>query len=186
MINRKPPAAVRRVLTTPAVLASAGCLGLATAVLVGVAWQTWKPVVQHHAETEARAIALAQDLKELKIRQDMAALYRTRVSEVETLEKKLRLARSEPEFVAEIEKLTTASGTEMLQFSSRAAPKDKAAADTTVFEFYLKGDYAGLKAFIAGARDLPEFVTVERIVLERIEPAVRARVIMKRRTARKA
>lgn len=175
-----------RVVGHPAVVAGVAVLIVSFMALAITTLALWWPARAHHAEAEARALALTAELKELKFRQDMAVLYRTRVAQVEILEKKLQLARSEPEFVAEIEKLAATSNAELLQFSSRAVPKDKASADTTIFEFFLKGDYAGLKSFISGVRDLPEFVTIERVVLERIEPSVRLRILMKRRTARRA
>lgn len=177
---------LRRIVRHPAVLAGLAALLLSVAALATISLALWWPAAARHDAAVAHAAALMADVKELKLRREMAALYRARTAQAEVLEKKLQLARSEPEFVAEIEKLAATSNTTLLQFSSRAAPKDKASAETTVFEFFLKGDYAGLKAFIAGARDLPEFVTVERVVLERIDPSVRARILMKRRTARKA
>jgi hypothetical protein len=176
--------AVAHVMRRTFVLASLGVLAVSAGVLAGVAAMAWLPAQSRQAEAQARTAQLLTELKELKLRQDMAALYLSRAGEVDTLEKKLKLARSEPEFVAEIEKLATASPAQLLQFSSRAAPKGKPGTDSTVFEFFLKGDYAGLKAFIAGLSGLPEFLTVERVVFERVEPAVRARVLIKRHTDR--
>lgn len=175
-----------RVVTHPFVFASLAALLVSLIALALTTLVAWWPARAQHAEAERHAITLMAELKDLKVRQDMAVLYRSRLAQVEILEKKLQLARSEPDFVAEIEKLAATSQAELLQFSSRSAPKDKVSADTTIFEFFLKGDYAALKTFIAGVRDLPEFVTIERVVLERIEPSVRLRVLMKRRTARRA
>ncbi|MDO9384536.1 MAG: type 4a pilus biogenesis protein PilO [Hyphomicrobiaceae bacterium] len=169
----------------PLVLAGLAMLALSSLALGVVVIAVWHPAAALLTETEARNTALLAELKELKHRQDMADLYRTRTAQAEALEKKLQLARSEPEFIAEVEKLSAATRADLLQFSSRAAPKDKAATETTIFEFSLKGDYASVKAFLAGVRELPEFVTIERVVLERAEPVLRARIIVKRRQARK-
>lgn len=177
---------VTHILRQPFVLLSLGVLTISLVVVAAVAMTAWLPAQNRHAESEGRTTRLLTELTELKLRQDMAALYRSRADEVETLEKKLKLARSEPEFVAEIEKLAAASAADLLQFSSRAVPREKSGTESTVFEFFLKGDYAGLKAFIAGVSDLPEFLTVERVVFERVDPSVRARVLIKRHTARGA
>jgi hypothetical protein len=176
----------RHVLRRPPALLTSCTLAVAMLALAFVTLLVWRPAVHRLADVEARRIALVSELKELKQRQDMAELYRTRRAEAEALQKKLQLARSEPEFIAEVEKLSAETRAEVLQFSSRPAPTDKAAAETTVFEFSLKGDYASVKAFLAGLRGFPEFVIVERVVLERMEPGIRARIVMKRRQARRS
>ncbi len=170
----------------PLVLAGLAALGGATLTLAAVVLTIWLPAVTA-ADTATTIHALrVAELKDLRRRQEMTELYRTRTAEAEASEKKLQLARSEPQFVAEIEKAAVATRAELLQFSSRSAPKDKTTTETTVFEFSLKGDYAAIKAFLAGLRDLPEFVTIERVVLERMEPGIRARILLKRRQAKGA
>lgn len=175
----------------PIVVAGTSTLLAALLALLATGAVWWHPAFRRHNTLERHNAVLMAELKELKLRQEMAELYQKRSGEVSALEEKLALARSEPEFVAAIEKLAAGVNTELLQFSSRPTPKsaktkDTVNTDTTVFEFFISGDYAGLKMFLAGLRDLPEFVAVERVVFERIDPAIRARILLKRRTARKA
>lgn len=177
--------ALRRVLRDPLVLFGNAALLSALVALATCATFLWLPAQHRHSVADARSGALIAELRELRVRREMVELYRARNDEVETLEGKLHLARSEPDFVAEVEKLATASAAELLQFSSRTSAREKSSTETTLFEFFLKGDYGALKLFIAGVRELPELVTVERVVLERIEPSVSARVLLKRHTARR-
>ncbi len=172
--------AFQHIVRHPLIIAGLVALGLALGGLAAVAGLVWQPARVEAAAAEAGLEKAAMDLRELKYRVRLAEDYASRLTEVEALEAKLSQAKSEPEFVRDIEALVTRTGATITQFSSRGT-EQSAGGKPAEFEFFLNGSYASLRRFILELPNLNEFVAIERVSLERNGPSVRAFLVLQRR-----
>ena len=116
----------------------------------------------------------------------LAGEYAVRIKQADVIETKLSQGKGEPEFIRDVEALAVRSGAALTQFSSHksqgsGAAQAKGGVHSTMFEFFMSGSYADLKKFIVSLRELNEFVSIERAVLERGEQTVKAHLVVERR-----
>ncbi len=172
--------ALQHILRHPLVIASFLALSVSVVILGAAAGLVWEPARVDAAEAEAGLDNASAKLRELKYRARLASDFVTRQTQVETLESKLHQAKSEPEFVRDIETLVARTGAAVSQFSSHSAERS-GGVNTTYFEFFLNGSYESLRQFVSELPNLNDFVAIERISLERNGKTIRAYIVMKRR-----
>ena len=173
-------AAFEHVVRHPLVIAALCTLVIALAALAAAAAFVWEPASAEAAAAEAELEKQSAALREIKYRARLAQDFEVREKQVKLLETKLREAKSEPEFVRDIEALVSKAGASLTQFSSHSAERN-GAISTTYFEFFLSGPYASLRQIVSELPELNEFVSIERVSLERNGPAVRAYLVLRRR-----
>src|SRR5271165_5026571 len=108
---------VSHIVRHPTVIAASLILILTLAVLGMVAAFIWQPARATAANADAGLERATAQLRELRYRVRLAQNYALRLSQAETLEGKLRQAKSEPAFVRDIEILAAQSGTTVEQVS---------------------------------------------------------------------
>jgi Tfp pilus assembly protein PilO len=175
----EPGVAFLHVVRHPLVIAALFALCAALGVLGAVAAAIWEPAHQEARAAEAALEKASAELRELQYRVRLAQDYAARQQEVETAERKLLQAKPEPEFVRDVEALVAKTGTAATQFSSHSIEQSNG-FNTAYFEFLLTGPYASLRRFIAELPALNEFVSIERVSLERNGQSVRALLVLKR------
>ncbi len=177
---RRSHAALRQVVLHPLAVLALTWLAAAVMILAAAAGLLWEPARVKADATEARLDKEAAALRALKYRARLAEDYATRTKQVEALEAKLHLTKSEPEFVRDIESLVTRCGASISQFSSRGSEQGTGGKATS-FEFFLTGSYASLRMFFSSLPELNEFVAIERVSLERNGAGVQAYLVLRRR-----
>lgn len=140
----------------------------------------WRPAQVNVATAAATIHTLRQEIGVLEIADRLAEGYSNRLTDVETLEGKLRLPANDPEFIRNLEALASTSGTALRQVSSRPASEERGQIRTSVFEFQVSGNYTSLKQFLMNIQTLPEFVAIEQVLFEVADIGVRARIVIKR------
>jgi Tfp pilus assembly protein PilO len=168
------------VVRHPACIAGLAALIVTLAVLALAAALVWQPAHDAAASANDRLDRVRGQLRELRARDKLMQSFAVRLKQAETLEAKLKQAKAEPAFVRDIEALASRSGTAVEQVSSPSEEKSSA-INTALFEIILRGRYGNIRHFIAGLTELEEFVTVERVSVERDGEGVRAYLVMKRR-----
>ncbi len=165
----------------PAVIAALAILALSLTALGAVAAFVWHPAHIEAADAAAKLERLGAEIRELRYRAKLAQNYTLRIGQAKALENKLLKGKSEPAFVHDIEALATTSGAKVEQVSSRSEEKS-GAISTAFFELILKGRYVNIRQFIAGLPELKEFISIERVSFERDAEAIRAYLVLKRRS----
>jgi Tfp pilus assembly protein PilO len=168
------------VVRHPACIAGLVALIFTLAILALAAALVWQPARDAAASANDRLDRIRVQLRELRARDKLMQSFAVRLKQAETLEAKLKQAKAEPAFVRDIEALASRSGATVEQVSSPSEEKGTA-VNTALFEIILRGGYGNIRRFIAGLTELEEFVTVERVSLERDGEGVRAYLVMKRR-----
>ena len=164
----------------PFVIAAALTLGAALVVLGASAIFVWAPARTEALAAEAGLESVTSELRELHFRARLAQDFAARQQQVGILEQKLLQAKPEPEFIRDVETLVSKAGATATQFSSHSV-QQIGGVNTTYFEFFLNGPYAGLRQFVAELPELNEFVSVDRVSFERNGQTVRAFLVLKRR-----
>ncbi len=178
MIEEK--ARLAHIVRHPAAVATLLALSFALAILALATVLVWRPARDASADADDRLDRVRAQLRELKARDQLLQSFGVRSIQADTLEGKLKVAKTEPAFVRDIEALATRSGVTVEQVSSPSEEKS-AAVSASLFEIILRGGYGSVRRFIAGLTELEEFVTVERVSLEHDQEGVRANLVMKRR-----
>lgn len=164
----------------PAAMAALFALAAALLLLGLVALAIWQPASTAAAEAGSQLDLTRSQLRELRARDQMMQSFALRAQQAATLETKLKQAKAEPAFVRDIEALASRSGITVEQVSSPSEEKG-GAVSTALFEIILRGGYLSARRFIAGLTELDEFITVERVSLDRDGEGVRTTLVMKRR-----
>ena len=164
----------------PACIAGLAGLLSTLALLALAAALVWQPARDAAASANDRLDRIRAQLRELRARDKLMQSFAVRLKQAETLEAKLKQAKAEPAFVRDIEALASRSGATVEQVSSPSEEKGNA-VNTALFEIILRGSYGNIRRFIGGLTELDEFVTVERVSLERDGEGVRAYLVLKRR-----
>jgi Tfp pilus assembly protein PilO len=168
------------VVRHPACVAGLVALIFTLAILALAAALVWRPARDAAAAADDRLDRIRVQLRELRARDKLMQSFAVRAKQAETLEAKLKQAKAEPAFVRDIEALANRSGATVEQVSSPSEEKGNA-VNTALFEIILRGSYGNIRRFIGGLTELDEFVTVERVSLERDGEGVRAYLVLKRR-----
>jgi hypothetical protein len=172
-------AAFLQTIRHPAALGALFAAGLAGCMLAAAFLLIWEPARGRALAAEDKLGRAANALAGMKFRLKLAKDYAGIAAHIEKLERKLRQAKADPEFVHDIEALAAGTGVNVAHLSSHRK-EQSGGVGGTAFEFSLSGAYANLRRFIVELANLDEFTVIERVSFDKEEQTVKTTLVLLR------
>jgi hypothetical protein len=148
-------------------------------MLAAALFLVWLPARERASAAEDELGRAGSALAGVKYRLRLATDYEGLSAHTGKLERKLRQAKADPEFVHDIEALAAATGVNVAHLSSRRK-EQSGGVSGTAFEFSLSAPYANIRRFIAELANLEEFTVIERVTFDKEEQTVKTALLLLR------